>query len=80
MASLTAMQKFVSELENGKVSLEEVTESSLGGFSLTSRERAIILSGQEGLIRSVAAGKACIDEVKLELSPETMEKLGSAQL
>jgi hypothetical protein len=75
MSKLTALQKFVSELESGKVSLSEVTETSLVELPLTNRERAIILSGQMGLIRSVAAGQECINEVKLELTPESQEKL-----
>ena len=75
MSELTAMQKFVSELESGKVSLAEVTETSLVDLPLTNRERAIILSGQEGLIRSVAAGQECIHEAKLELTPESRDKL-----
>lgn len=75
MSEPTALQKFVSELEAGKVSLSEVTETSLVSLPLTNRERAIILSGQMGLIRSVAAGQECINEVKLELTPESQEKL-----
>ena len=75
MSKLTALQQFVSELESGKVDLSEVTESSLLDLSLTNRERAIILSGQLGLIRSVAAGAECINEARLELTPESQEKL-----
>jgi hypothetical protein len=75
MSEPTALQKFVTELESGKVSLAEVTETTLVSLPLTARERAIILSGQEGLIRSVAAGQECINEVRLELTPESLEKL-----
>ncbi|MFA5507416.1 MAG: hypothetical protein WC314_25795 [Vulcanimicrobiota bacterium] len=77
MSELTALQQFVTEMEAGRVNLAEVTESSLLDLKLTNRERAIILSGQVGLIKSVAAGNACIEEVKLELSPESLKKIGS---
>ena len=75
MSELTALQKFVTEVESGRVNLSDVTETSLSDLPLTRRERAIILSGQEGLIKSVAAGQTCINEVKLELSPESLQKI-----
>ena len=75
MSNLTALQQFMSEVEAGRVNLSDVTETSLSDLPLTRRERAIILSGQEGLIKSVADGQACINEVKLELTPESRQKL-----
>ena len=75
MSQLTGLQRFVAELDEGTISLVEATETSLRRLQLSEREKSIILSGQESLIRSIAEGRDCIDEVKLQFSPELMERL-----
>lgn len=75
MSQITGLQRFVEEMDAGKVSLTGATETSLRRLQLSEREKSIILSGQESLIRSVAEGRDCIDEVKLQFSPELMDRL-----
>ena len=75
MSQITGLQRFVEEMDAGTVTLTGATETSLNRLQLSEREKAIILSGQESLIRSVAEGRDSIDDVKLQFSPELMDRL-----
>lgn len=70
MTQLTPLQEYIEELDAGNILFAEATESSLRDIGLSEREKAIILSGQESVVRSVAAGEVPIEDVRLQLSAE----------